>query len=78
MSDATLDLGIAHCCAADLVLESQTVLETDMIDATSMAMMDLNLIINSDKIGINAPIVSIFPGVDMNGTFNISSIPSCP
>ena len=78
INDYRFDLGLAPCCAANLVLENQTLLGTDILQATSTATLGPDLIVNGVDIAVEAPIVSIFPGVEISGTFTVGNTPACP
>lgn len=43
-----------------------------------LATLGPNLIINGASIAVNAPLVSIFPNVEISGNFTIGHTPTCP
>jgi len=65
-------------CPAGLVLANQTLSGTQTLEATSIATLGPNLIVNGANIVVNAPLVTIFGGTEISGVFSFGNITSCP
>lgn len=68
----------AAACAADVVRANESLLGTQVIQATSTATLGPNLIIDGTDIVVNAPIVSILSGTSIQGMLSVGTTPSCP
>ncbi len=78
VSTPTIAIITADTCPADLVLANQTLSGTQTLEATTSATLGTNLSINGTNIAVNAPVVSILAGTEINGTFSVGSTTSCP